>query len=100
MKQLEAQVLEWSAQRGILEYSSKQAQCLKAVSEVGELSDAVLKADHDAIVDGIGDSIVCLINLAAMQGVDLHECVSRAYDEIKDRKGRLNTHGAWVKEDV
>lgn len=98
MEELEQNVIQWAAERGIYEHSTPQAQALKAVSEMGEVADAVIKGDRDALVDGIGDVVVCLINLAYMADTDLEECVEAAWNEIKDRKGRMVAGGAFVKE--
>lgn len=98
MEELEQKVIEWAEDRGIIAHSTPQAQALKAVSEMGEVADAVIKGDRDALIDGIGDVMVCLINLAHMSGTDLEECLEAAWDEIKDRKGFMVPGGAFVKE--
>ena len=84
-EQFAANVQAWSEARGIYERSSKHAQALKAVSEMGELADAVIKNDRDALQDAIGDVIVCLVNVAEMSGLDVSECCESAWHEIKDR---------------
>lgn len=98
-EQFAANVKSWSEARGIYEHSSKHAQALKAVSEMGELADAVIKGDRDALKDAIGDVIVCLVNVAEMSGLDAEECCEAAWHEIKDRKGRMVAGGAFVKEE-
>ena len=98
LESIEQDVLKWAAARMILTHSDPKAQALKAVSELGEVADAVIKDDQDALVDGIGDVVVCLIILAKMQGTNLTECLSHAYNEIKDRKGAMTASGAFVKE--
>jgi len=65
---------------------------------MGELADAITKRDRSAIVDGLGDIIVCLINVAAIEDLDLKQCLISAYNEIKDRKGFLNKEGVFIKE--
>lgn len=62
-------VQQWATERGIYEHSTATAQALKAVSEVGELADAVIKNDRAALIDAIGDVAVCLVNVCAMTGV-------------------------------
>lgn len=94
----ELDVIRWSEARGIIENSNSQVQLLKAFSEMGELSDAIIKRDHDGIVDGIGDVLVCLINVAAIEDLDLTRCLKSAYEQIKNRKGYLNANGVFVKE--
>lgn len=91
------QVLEWSRQRNIIKGSTPLAQYAKAVSEVGELGDALLKNNKDDVEDAIGDTLVILINLAAMCQTDLSTCLGKAYEQIKDRRGVM-FNGAFVKE--
>ncbi len=98
MKDIEQKVIQWATERQIYEHSTSQAQVLKAVSEMGELADASIKADRDALIDAIGDVMVCLTNVAFMTGADLTECFDCAWNEIKDRKGFLSPNGAFVKE--
>jgi NTP pyrophosphatase (non-canonical NTP hydrolase) len=95
---LSSLVAEWGSQRGIFEHSTVESQMLKCVSEVGELADAVAKKDRDAIIDGIGDTIVTLIMVAEMQGLDTVNCLAEAYSQIKDRRGRMVAGGVFVKE--
>lgn len=67
-EQFQQNVQRWATERGIYEHSTALAQALKAVSEVGELCDAVIKNDRDALIDAIGDTAVCLVNVIAMRG--------------------------------
>ena len=60
-------VEQWAAERGIYEHSTPQAQLLKALSELGELADAVIKNDIEGIKDGVGDVAVCMVNYARME---------------------------------
>jgi hypothetical protein len=41
--ELKAKIINWAAERGILEHSTPQAQTLKAVSEIGELADRSIR---------------------------------------------------------
>ena len=92
-------VERWARTRGIYEHSTIQAQVLKSVSELGELADATIKGDRDGFVDAIGDVVVCLVNAAYMQGVDFDECLVKAWNAIKDRKGHMVAGGAFVKDE-
>jgi NTP pyrophosphatase (non-canonical NTP hydrolase) len=94
----ELDVIRWAEARGIVANSDSKTQLLKAVSEMGELADAIIKRDRPAIVDGIGDVLVCLIVVAALEDIDLTKCLEAAYSEIKDRKGYLNKDGVFVKQ--
>ena len=91
-------VIRWAEARGIIQNSAPWAQYIKAVSELGELGDAILKKDLHMTKDGVGDTLVCLINMCAILGIDMTECLAQAYDEIKDRRGYLNKDGVFVKE--
>ena len=95
--ELEMNVLRWSAARGIIQNSTAWAQYIKGVTEMGELGDAVLKKDMPKIKDGVGDVVVCLINLCAILDIGLTECLELAYKDIKDRKGHMNANGVFVK---
>ena len=97
-EELEKSVIAWSNARGIIANSNPKTQFVKAVSEMGELADAINKMQIGGISDGIGDVLVCLINVAHMLDMNLTDCLAYAYDEIKDRKGYLNEAGVFIKE--
>ena len=86
----------WAMKRGIINNSTPLAQFAKLVSEVGELGDNVAKQRD--VTDDIGDCLVVLNNLAIMNDTTLEECLNVAYDDIKDRKGHMNSHGVFIKE--
>lgn len=94
----EMDVIRWSEKRGIIENSDSKTQLLKAFSEMGELADAINKRDREGIIDGLGDVLVCLINVAAIEDLDLTRCLKSAYNEIKDRTGYLNKDGVFIKD--
>lgn len=96
--ELETAVIEWAVARQIIPNSTSTAQFLKAVSEMGELADAINKMDRPGMIDAIGDTVVCLINLCEMEGLTISHCLAQAYNEIKDRKGTLLPSGVFVKE--
>ena len=98
-EQLTRNVQEWAAARGIYTHSNARAQLLKAFSEMGELADAEIEDDGTAARDAVGDVLVCLINFCAMRGFDITDCLAGAWDEIKDRKGRMIPGGAFVKDE-
>lgn len=95
----ELDVIRWAEKRGIIENSDSKTQLLKAVSEIGELADAIIKRDRPAIIDGLGDVLVCLIVVGAIEDLDLTRCLESAYEQIKDRKGYLNKDGVFVKDE-
>ena len=94
----EIDVVRWGEARGIIQNSDSKTQLLKAFSEMGELADAITKRNYDGIVDGLGDVLVCLTMVAAIEDVDLKSCFASAYEEIRDRKGYLNKEGVFIKE--
>ena len=73
----------------------------KAWANGGEIPEAD-KQENDAylaeLADGIGDTIVVLVQLCAMSGLDMYKCLEGAYETIKDRRGYLNEEGVFVKE--
>ena len=72
-EQFRNNVESWAEVRGIYEHSTALAQALKAVSEVGELADAVIKNDKAALIDAIGDVAVCLVNVARIRGEEISD---------------------------
>ncbi len=96
--QVEIKIIQWAEARKIIPNSTPEVQLLKAVSEMGELADATIKKDKEAVVDAVGDVIVCLINYCALQDINLVDCMEVAYDQIKNRKGTLLPSGLFVKD--
>ena len=87
----------WANQRGIYEHGDTKTQSLKLVEEVGEICRAILKEDHDEVVDGIGDAVVVLTNLAELQGVQIEYCIKEAYKVIAKRSGKM-VNGTFKKD--
>ena len=68
------------------------------MEEAGELATAINKGRGvEEIEDAIGDCVVVLTILGMRTGCDIEESTKRAYDEIKDRRGRT-INGVFVKE--
>jgi NTP pyrophosphatase (non-canonical NTP hydrolase) len=95
---LELKVIRWAEARKIIPNATPTSQLLKAVSEIGELCDAEGKRDQTAIEDAVGDVLVCLINYCTLRETSMVQCLAKAYDQIKDRKGTLMPDGTFVKE--
>jgi len=91
-------IRNWANERGLYENGDPKTQALKLVEEVGETCRAILKEDGEQIVDGIGDCVVVLTNLAELVGHPIEDCIEAAYNEIKDRKGKM-ANGTYVKND-
>lgn len=95
---IELDVIRWSEARKIIPNSTSKAQLEKAKEELWELEDAIDERNRDGIIDGLGDVLVCLINVAALEDLNLTDCLKAAYQEIKDRKGHMNEQGIFVKD--
>ena len=88
-------VIGWHYDRNLIEGSTDKDQTLKLLQELGELSDSVCKGKD--IKDDIGDMLVVMLNIAERNGLILAECLQKAWDDIKHRKGRM-VDGIFVKE--
>ena len=87
----------WSEDRGLYHKGDPKTQTLKLMEEAGEICRAVLKKDEEQIIDGIGDCVVVLTNLAHLAGTSIEECIDAAYNEIKDRTGKMS-NGTFKKD--
>jgi len=111
--ELEALVIVWAHQKGILENGTPFAQCEKTLEEVEELLEAVDAKENDfytftnskgkkvnteeEIKDALGDILVTIIIQAEMQGLNLLECLESAYNVISKRTGKM-VDGTFVKD--
>lgn len=89
-------VINWANDRSILKEENASKQMLKVMEEVGETAGALAKNKTDELKDGIGDSFVTLIILAAQKGFTPAECLEAAWNEIKDRQGKT-VNGVFIK---
>ena len=90
-------VAQWAEDRNLIEGSTPQHQIDKLDEEVGELVDALGFDNRPEIIDAIGDIQVVLAVMCAQMGLSIDECREAAWDEIKDRKGKM-VDGVFVKE--
>jgi len=88
-------VKQWHRDRNLIAGSTDAAQHTKLVEEVKELETNILLSQP--VIDDIGDCMVVLINIAERNGLSLFDCLSHAYEDIKDRKGKM-VDGVFVKE--
>lgn len=111
---LELDVIKWAEDRSIIPNSTPKAQAIKTLEEAGELLQASSKLHILAYTqykdtpiyneikeeyrDALGDVLVTMIIGAALADVDLVDCLNQAYNEIKDRKGYMDSNGIFVKE--
>lgn len=109
MNELIKKVEAWGEEKGILDPSNAPKQFMKFMEEVFEFK-TMLDRELDSISgDGyferlydtkmeFGDVLVTLVILAKQLGFDWEECLSMAYEKIKDRKGKT-IDGVFVKEE-
>ena len=88
-------IAQWHRDRNLIEGSTDKDQYLKLIKEAGELSDSLCKEKD--IRDDVGDMMVVLINIMVRNNLTMKECLAVAYDDIKDRKGKM-IDGIFVKE--
>lgn len=90
-------IRQWAFARGIYEKGDPKTQYVKLQEEAGELAKALLKNDTPEIKDAIGDIVVVLTNLAELVDMRIEDCIESAYNEIKDRKGKMD-NGTFKKQ--
>ena len=123
-KELEHNVIKWANKKDLIENGNSYAQYAKFLEEGTEILVAMNKfetllktaadldvtneeqleayrikdkAIHNELVDGLGDTLVTLIILAAQYGLELEDCLEYAYNEIKDRTGKT-VGGTFIKD--
>ena len=90
-------IRDWAEARNLILGSDYKSQFLKLVEEVGELANALAKDNKLEIKDAIGDIVVVLTIIAEQKNMFIEDCIDSAYEEIKDRKGRM-VNGVFVKD--
>ena len=90
-------IREWANERGLYEKGDAKTQYIKLMEEAGEVGRAILKNDTPEIIDGIGDMVVVLTNLAELVGYPIEECIRDAYEVISKRTGKMK-NGTFVKD--
>ena len=88
-------IVGWHHDRNLIEGSTDKDQFAKLIQEAGELSDSICKGKD--VSDDIGDMMVVLLNIAERNKLSIKDCLAKAWDDIKDRKGRM-IDGIFVKE--
>ncbi len=97
LNELSGKIEEWHYARNLVHGSKPKDQICKLIEEVGETASAVARQQDDRVKDGIGDCFVVLTLLALQHGFTIDQCVAAAYEEIKDRKGRMQD-GIFVRD--
>ena len=95
MQELIGKVNKWFEDRNLIEGSTDKDQILKLMQELGELSDHACKGED--IRDDLGDMLVVILNIMKRNNYTIEECLQIAYDDIKDRRGKM-VDGIFVKE--
>ena len=90
-------IRQWANDRGIIEQSDAKTQFLKLSEEVGELSQAIANNNDMECIDAIGDCVIVLTNLAAINGYQIEDCIHYAYEQIEHRTGKM-IDGVFIKE--
>lgn len=96
METLKVKIEKWAIDRN-LQTADPNKQMLKLGEEYGELCAGMARSDREKVIDSVGDMFVVMTILCLQMGIDFQQCVQDAYDEIKDRKGRM-VNGVFVKE--
>ena len=101
-EELQKKVIQWAKDRNIFENSTAIKQIHKTREELYETLRALRDLEDGKesmldVADGIGDMLVTIILLANIVGLDSVDCLEDAYEEIKNRKGKM-VDGFFVKE--
>ena len=91
-------IRQWAEDRNLIEGSTPDKQLGKLIEEIGELAAGIARKDQGRVIDGIGDAVVVLTILSAQHGVMIEDCMEAAWNEIKDRKGKM-IDGVFVKQE-
>lgn len=74
-----------------------QSQFQRVQQEISEIHESIVLEDWDEFEDAVGDAIVTLINIAAIKGVPAEECLAKAFNVIRLRKGLTRPTGDFVR---
>lgn len=89
-------IKKWAIERD-LQSGNPKAQMLELIQELAELGSNINNLGVGQIMESIGDIYVGLVVLCMQLGLDINDCIKAAYEEIKDRKGKM-VDGIFVKE--
>lgn len=95
-KTLKPLVEQWFVDRG-LDKRDGSGQLEKLQEEVDELKQAYIEVNREEEIDAVGDILVVLIGYCLQRGLDIEECLSVAYNVIKNRTGKV-VNGVFVKD--
>lgn len=88
-------IKSWAMMHGI---TNPHLQLCKVLEETGEIAHEITRDNLNSqeMIDAIGDSAITLVILADILGYDIRDCMSSAYEEIKDRQG-MTINGNFIK---
>lgn len=98
MNELANLIRGWHKEKQITIHGNVNTQFLKLIEEVGELGGALAKQKDEDAKDAIGDIYVVLSSIADLMGYPMEVAVSHAWEEIKDRPGKLLENGNFLKD--
>lgn len=90
-------IRQWAEDRNLIEGSDPKSQFVKLIEEAGELASAIGKKNDIEFSDAIGDMFVVLTIMAAQNGMMIEDCINEAWQQIRDRKGKM-VDGIFIKE--
>ena len=90
-------VTRWAEERKIYSEGTVKGQILKLKEEAKEVEDAY-HGSYDNFMLEIGDCYVTLHNLCKISGLEPEDCMRKAWNKIKERKGEMR-NGTFVKEE-
>lgn len=96
---LDELIIQWASDRNILEGSTRKDQMTKLMEEIGELAGWIARGNEYKVKDSIGDALVVLTIIAKQSGTSIEECLNLAWNEIKDRKGKM-VDGIFIKDEL
>ncbi len=97
MDNLVDNVWNWFEERDLHDY---HMQYIKMIEECGELAHELTRGNVDTpeVEDALGDIMVTVIGMCHHLNFDPKECLEMAYNEIKNRKGKV-VDGSFVKSE-
>ena len=90
-------ITDWFEEKGLHDVNM---QALKMFEEAGEICHELTRGHtiSKELVDALGDTLVTIIGLCHHLNVPVEATLSLAWNEIKDRRGKV-INGSFVKEE-
>jgi NTP pyrophosphatase (non-canonical NTP hydrolase) len=96
-EELIPKITAWAHQHKI-DQADPRVEFMKMAEELGELSAAYNKKNHERLVDSIGDLQIALLIFCRLVGVDHRQALNAAYKEIANRTGETTADGVFIKQ--